>query len=87
MAMIKRLLYLFVLQVRACFPKSSNLPSLKTCTHESNYGFENSTSSRIVGGVNAEKNEWPFIVRLEVEIRDYYSLCGGTVIDNYWILR
>ena len=90
MAMIKRLLCLFVLEIRACFPQSSNdnrLPSLKTCTHESNYGFENNTSSLIVGGVNAKKNEWPFIVRLIIREPDTYGLCGGTVIDNNWILR
>ena len=90
MAMIKRLLCFFVLHVQACFSQSSNnnrLPSLQTCTHESNYGFENDTNSRIVGGTNAKKNEWPFIVRLEVETRDYFALCSGTVVDNYWILR
>ena len=110
MAMIKRLVCFFVLQVQACFPQSSDdirlpsedkfnlvipltnrLPSLKTCTHESNYGitrsFENGTNSRIVGGVNAKENEWPFLVRLDVRMFDGIGLCSGTVIDNYWILR
>ena len=100
------LLCFFVLQVRACFPKSSDdnrlpsedkvaltnlLPSLKTCTHESNYGvgrsFENGTNSRIVGGVYAKNNEWPFLVRLVIRTYDNYALCSGTVIDNNWILR
>lgn len=61
------------------------LPSLKTCTHESNY---NTTVSRIVGGVYAKENDWPFLVRLDItDFSGNEYLCGGTIIDNYWILR
>ena len=85
--MIKYIAFLFVLDVRA----DSNLPSLATCTHESNYGYRSHNDSKIVGGIIAKENQWPFIVNLfhfvevgnSVEIKGF---CGGTVIDNYWVL-
>ncbi|CBY15920.1 unnamed protein product [Oikopleura dioica] len=87
MTVIKRLLCFYILHARASFVSRNKdrLPSLKTCTHESNY---NTTVSRIVGGVYAKENDWPFLVRLDItDFSGNEYLCGGTIIDNYWILR
>ena len=70
---------------------NDNLPSLKTCTHESNYGYRAQYSPRIVGGIEAKENQWPFIVDLSFIRSDYgedfaYHICAGTIIDNYWVL-
>ena len=39
--------------------------------------------TRIVGGVEAEAGEWPWQVALDLAGR---SLCGGSVIDPWWVL-
>lgn len=41
-----------------------------------------SASDRIVGGTNADKNEFPWQVILFAG----NSLCGGSIIDDQWIL-
>ena len=40
-------------------------------------------TDRIVGGVEAKKNSWPWIARLSIDGR--YG-CGGTIIDEKTIL-
>ena len=86
--MINFLIFQFLqFQVEACLKQSeSNLPSLETCTHESNFGKQEGDGSKIVGGVTAKKNQWPFIARLTIGFDGGEALCGGTVIDNNWIL-
>ncbi|CBY06791.1 unnamed protein product [Oikopleura dioica] len=43
--------------------------------------------AKIVGGVVAEENQWPWITRLSLRDADGNAyLCGGTVIDNNWVL-
>lgn len=86
--MIKFLLIFNFLQVEACLRTSEKkLPSLQTCTRESNYGKKLGSDAKIVGGVTAEKNQWPFIARLTIGFDDgQESLCGGTIIDNNWVL-
>ncbi|CAG5110603.1 Oidioi.mRNA.OKI2018_I69.chr2.g4987.t1.cds [Oikopleura dioica] len=75
---------------QACFRTNlDNLPNLETCSHELN--FERKTLpkvnvTKIVGGINAKNNQWPFITRLTVETDAGQALCGGTIIDNNWIL-
>ena len=87
--MIKFVAFLFGLSVQA---NNSFNSSLQTCTHESNYGyFSQDATLRIVGGIPAEENQWPFIVQLtsfvdvgnSSEVKDY---CGGTIVDDYWVL-
>ena len=88
--MVKFLLIFNFLQVgvEACLATSEKkLPSLQTCTHESNFGKKNENDAKIVGGVTAQKNQWPFIARLTIGFDDGQdALCGGTVIDNNWVL-
>ena len=88
MIMIKFLLIFNFLQVEACLRTSEKkLPSLQTCTRESNFGKKLGNDAKIVGGVTAEKNQWPFIARLTIGFDDgQESFCGGTIIDNNWVL-
>ena len=37
---------------------------------------------RIVGGLEAKENSWPWIVRVQVKVGSQSYLCGGTIIDN-----
>ena len=77
-------------------------PSIQGCTREENFpaavsevrkgkgkrsaNVEKESSTRIIGGVNAGENEWPWIVRLKLMIMGSESQCGGTIIDNNWVL-
>ena len=77
-------------------------PSIQGCTREENFpaavtevrkgkekrsaNVEKESSTRIIGGVNAGENEWPWIVRLILISSDSESQCGGTIIDNNWVL-
>ena len=56
-------------------------PNLETC----------GGNARIVNGVNANPNSWPWIVRLLFQNAEdaesgAVGLCGGTIINNEWIL-
>ena len=51
-------------------------PDLETC----------GSSARIVNGVNANPNSWPWIVRMSFSNTEGAYRCGGTIIDNEWIL-
>ena len=63
---------------------SNSIPNLNTCDNN---------NQRIVGGIDAVANTWPWIVRLMFQTdamvtansNSYYS-CGGTIIDENWIL-
>ena len=63
---------------------SNLIPNLATCDNN---------NQRIVGGIDAVANTWPWIVRLMFQTdamvtansNSYYS-CGGTIIDENWIL-
>merc|ERR1712176_685483 len=37
---------------------------------------------RIVGGLEAKENSWPWLVRVQVKVGSQSYLCGGTIIDN-----
>ena len=77
------LVFLLGLQAHA-----SGIPSLQTCTHESNFDGRFANSTKIVGGITAGENQWPYLVRLIIENQNgQQMLCGGTVIDNKWVLR
>lgn len=44
-------------------------------------------SPRIVGGVDAERHEFPHIVSLQYgRPPHFYHLCGGTILNRRWIL-
>jgi len=38
--------------------------------------------NRIVGGLNARKNNWPFIVSINL----HGSSCGGSILNDKWII-
>ncbi|XP_055381918.1 transmembrane protease serine 9 [Condylostylus longicornis] len=48
-----------------------------------NAGFQDEDQQRIVGGQNASPNEWPWIV---VMFNNGRQFCGGSIIDNIHIL-
>ncbi|XP_071945539.1 trypsin 3A1-like [Antedon mediterranea] len=43
----------------------------------------NQKIQRIVGGVVAERGDWPWLVSLQ---KNGAQFCGAAIIDNYWIL-
>ena len=54
---------------------------------KNNYTGENllrgNLGDRIVGGVEAQRNSWPWIVRLETTLENGEpSGCGGTLLDS-----
>ena len=51
-------------------------PDLETC----------GSSARIVNGVNANPNSWPWIVHLLFQDNESEGVCGGTIINSEWVL-
>ena len=56
-------------------------PDLETC----------GSSARIVNGVNANPNSWPWIVFIAFQNAEdvesgVYGVCGGTILNNEWVL-
>ncbi|KAE8633343.1 hypothetical protein XENTR_v10001851, partial [Xenopus tropicalis] len=44
-------------------------------------------NSRIVGGVNSQPGAWPWLVSIQAwRGSDYGHFCGGTILNNQWIL-
>lgn len=66
--------------------QDKNFPTFETCSHEANFGKKEVNGTKIVGGVNANENQWPFITRLTVQFSTGQGLCGGTIIDKNWVL-
>jgi len=59
---------------------------LELCSAAQNFpgaSSRNVESSKIVGGIDADNNAWPFIVRFK--INNLY-ICGGVVVHNHWVL-
>jgi len=49
--------------------------------------LSNSQEGRIVGGVEAGDNSWPWMVRLQLfDKHGMTTSCGGSVIANRWVL-
>ncbi|CBY12286.1 unnamed protein product [Oikopleura dioica] len=49
--------------------------------------FDQEEPVRIIGGVSAEANQWPWIARLRMmDSSGNAGRCGGTVVDNNWVL-
>ena len=42
----------------------ASFPTFQTCNHEANFGKTEVNGTKIVGGVSANENQWPFIARL-----------------------
>jgi len=42
--------------------------------------------NRIVGGLEAKENTWPWLTRLQVKASGQTFLCGGTIVDNKTIV-
>jgi hypothetical protein len=40
------------------------------------------TGMKIVGGINARPNSWPWLVLLEINTNKGQGLCGGSLINN-----
>ncbi|MCB0193167.1 MAG: trypsin-like serine protease [Anaerolineae bacterium] len=52
-------------------------------------GKDDMISVQIVGGQDADPNEWPWQVRITIPIPEkpgFISVCGGTLITNEWVL-
>ena len=64
---------------------------LQLCSSEDNFpgvSSRNVEASKIVGGIDADNNAWPFIVRFSITVRNNPSrfTCGGVVVHNNWVL-
>ena len=73
-------------------PLSNSItPGLQTCSEAENFPELTSLSSeeKIVGGVEAGDNAWPWIAHLSLQDEEndawWYS-CGGSVIANRWVM-
>ena len=71
----------------------TNAPEFKPLTPSITPGLGScgNTGNRIVGGQDAQVNSWPWIVSLGFQDASLVGLsgaylCGGTIIDNGWIL-
>ena len=67
-------------------PRKHQIPKHLRCL-KNNYTGENllrgNLGDRIVGGVEAQRNSWPWIVRLEITLENGEpSGCGGTLLDS-----
>lgn len=50
---------------------------------------ETESPTQIIGGYNADPQDWPFIVRLsnkDKSIEQFSFNCGGTLINPHWVL-
>lgn len=48
---------------------------------------ESNITSRIVNGVDAERDEFPFMVAISTRSSyEFYHTCGGTYIHRFWVL-
>ena len=63
-------------------PSNPNPTGSSTCGHSMYYYGTNNPGAGIVGGVTAQPNQYPWIVRLQ--LASY--LCGGTIISSTHIL-
>merc|ERR1719209_52269 len=61
---------------------------LNTCGNEGNNHGESRTSKweRIINGQVPKQNAWPFLVKLQFWHGEEGSLCGGTVLNNRWVI-
>lgn len=41
------------------------------------------TQGRIVGGVDSQQGEWPWVVAI---MREGLFICGGTLLSSRWVL-
>lgn len=46
--------------------------------------FEENSNSKIVGGVNASKGQFPYIVSLRYT-KDNKHFCGASIVNENWI--
>ena len=58
------------------------------CGITENFGSRlvGSESNKIVNGSVAQRGAWPWIVRMSFRFQNGSGLCGGSIIDNEWIL-
>ena len=49
-------------------------------------GLSCDSNIRIVRGQKSKSGRWPWIVKLTIEIDSEFYNCGGTIIDDEWIL-
>ncbi|WP_094752135.1 trypsin-like serine protease [Psychromonas sp. CD1] len=43
-------------------------------------------SSRIIGGIEANNNDWPFMILMKSKNDSTYNLCGASLIAKQWVL-
>ncbi|KAM6221016.1 plasma kallikrein [Rhynchocyon petersi] len=60
--------------------------SLRLCEPVDTSVCTTKSSSRIVGGTNSSRGEWPWQVSLQVTLTIQSHLCGGSIIGHQWVL-
>ena len=66
-------------------PRSHQIPDNLRCMKNNYSGesFVRNSDDRIVGGMEAQRNSWPWIVRLNIIREDGdEGSCGGTILDD-----
>jgi len=66
------------------------LPAAESCSPFRGFGRSGlngrPTGDRIVNGVIADKHNWPFIVSLNFHHQDCTHECGGSILNDQWIV-
>ena len=82
-----KLLIIFLAFVAVTVPKNNEEHCICGLAKRRNFGKTSETENRIVGGEEAEVNEYPWMVRLfTTSTPFFYDICGGSLISDSWIL-
>jgi len=62
---------------------SSRIPKGLVCTRDNKYsgGY-----TRLIGGVPTDRSHHPWFTQLKVSTGPYAFACGGTIIDDEWVI-
>ena len=84
-----KLLIIFLAFVAVTVPKNNEEHCICGLAKRRNFGKTSETENRIVGGKEAEVNEYPWMVKIiSPPIPPYNNpfTCGGSLISDSWIL-
>ena len=81
-----KFLIIFLAFVAVTVPKNNEERCICGLAQRRNFGKTSETENRIVGGEEAEVNEYPWMVRLITTVFIFELTCGGSLISDSWIL-
>ena len=81
-----KFLIIFLAFVAVTVPKNNEEHCICGLAKRKKFAKTSETENRIVGGKEAEVNEYPWMVNLIMEISIIKFTCGGSLISDSWIL-